>query len=80
MATAVAHGACRIAVSDNGRDPAGKRRPVFDSFFTTRREEGGTGMGLEIVRNPLQAHGGEIVLVNAGSATCFLMTFWPTDS
>ncbi|EJZ20047.1 histidine kinase [Rhizobium sp. Pop5] len=35
---------------------------VFQPFFSTRREQGGTGMGLGIVRAMLSSHGGTIHL------------------
>ena len=44
----------------------GNRGRVFDPFFTTRREVGGTGMGLAIVRRMLEVHGGEITLGDGG--------------
>lgn len=79
LKAAVAEGACRIIVSDNGTGISpGNAARVFDPFFTTRREDGGTGMGLVVVRNALRAHGGEITLAEAGNATCFLLSFWPT--
>ena len=50
-------------VADDGPGVSpGNRGRVFDPFFTTRREAGGTGMGLAIVRRMLEAHGGEIAL------------------
>lgn len=73
---AMRHGARRLVVS--GRQEAGmllvtvrddgaglsaaNRDRIFDSFFTTRRESGGTGMGLPIVRAMLEAHVGSIEL------------------
>ncbi|WP_166146010.1 ATP-binding protein [Methylosinus sp. RM1] len=57
----------RIAVRDNGSGVSrANRDKVFDSFFTTRRDSGGTGMGLAIVRAMLQAHGGSIALAEDG--------------
>jgi signal transduction histidine kinase len=41
----------RIKVADNGEGVSPNNRGrIFDSFFTTRRDSGGTGMGLAIVR------------------------------
>ncbi|MDZ5650526.1 sensor histidine kinase [Nitrospirillum sp. BR 11828] len=52
-----------VTVADNGQgiSPANRER-VFDAFFTTRRDSGGTGMGLHIVQSLLRAHGGDIRL------------------
>jgi two-component system, OmpR family, sensor histidine kinase CreC len=57
------------AIADNNRDK------IFQPFFTTRREAGGTGMGLEIVRSTLRAHGGAIILLPAEEGAAFLITF-----
>ncbi|MFB2603656.1 ATP-binding protein, partial [Rhizobium phaseoli] len=46
------------------------RERIFQPFFSTRREQGGTGMGLGIIRAMLSAHGGKIHLrptVGAGA-------------
>ncbi len=69
---AKAHGASQVVVSveenrmivqDNGPGVSdGNRDRVFDPFFTTRRDAGGTGMGLAIVRRILQTQGAEIAL------------------
>ncbi len=65
----IAAGADQIRVSDNGPGISkGNRSRVFDPFFTTRRDNGGTGMGLAIVRRMLQAHGAEIDLVDGPGA------------
>ncbi|KAB1072346.1 sensor histidine kinase [Methylobacterium planeticum] len=44
---------------------------IFDAFFTTRREGGGTGMGLGIVRAMLQAHGGTIRALRSEQGAAF---------
>ena len=68
-------GALKVRVSDDGEGiSAGNRDRVFEPFFTTRREAGGTGMGLQIVRSMLTAHGGTIRLVPADSGASFELT------
>lgn len=52
-------------ISDANRDR------IFDAFFTTRRESGGTGMGLGIVQAMLRAHGGSICLLALETGTGF---------
>jgi two-component system, OmpR family, sensor kinase len=62
----------RVTVADNGAGiSAGNRDRVFEPFFTTRREAGGTGMGLQIVRSMLAAHGGVIELKPSASGAAF---------
>jgi signal transduction histidine kinase len=62
-----------ILVRDNGSGISeGNRERVFQPFFSTRREQGGTGMGLDIVRTMLGSYGGTIHLRQAtGAATEF---------
>lgn len=65
-----------LSVSDNGPGiSAGNRDRIFDPFFTTRREDGGTGMGLAIVKRMLEAHGGEIALGSNAPGAVFEITF-----
>ena len=50
-----------VSIWDNGRgvDPSITDR-IFDPFVTDRQAEGGTGLGLSVTYNLVQAHGGEI--------------------
>jgi two-component system OmpR family sensor kinase len=62
----------RIVVSDDGTGISpGNRDRIFEPFFTTRRENGGTGMGLQIVRSMLAAHGGTIALLPTETGAAF---------
>lgn len=64
-----------VRVADNGAGvSAGNRDRIFDPFFTTRRADGGTGMGLGIVRALLRAHGGEIALDEGAEGAAFVVT------
>ena len=71
-----------ITFSDNGSGiPEEIQRHVFDPFFTTRRAQGSTGLGLYIVYNVVtQQLGGRITLVSAlGRGTTICMTL-PTHA
>lgn len=64
-----------VTVADNGSGISpGNRERVFEPFFTTRREAGGTGMGLQIVRSMLAAHGGSVRLLDVPNGTAFEIT------
>jgi signal transduction histidine kinase len=64
-----------VKVIDNGEGVSpNNRTQIFDSFFTTRRDSGGTGMGLAIVRAMLDAHGGAIRLLESAQGTAFELT------
>ncbi len=71
---AVTGTACEIVFRDNGRGISpGNRDKVFEPFFTTRREEGGTGLGLKIVRTLLESHRGSIELLDSERGAAFLI-------
>ena len=66
------NGSAALTISDNGEGISEQNRDkVFDTFFTTRRESGGTGMGLRIVQAMLTAHGGSIELLRATKGASF---------
>jgi signal transduction histidine kinase len=66
----------KMTVSNDG-DPisAANREKIFDAFFTTRRDTGGTGMGLSIVRAVMASHGGSIRLLPADKGVAFELQF-----
>ena len=65
----------KLTISDNGTGiSAGNRDRIFDPYFTTRRSEGGTGMGLSIVQRMLEAQGAQITLAEGKYAT-FVIRF-----
>ena len=66
-----------VTFSDDGKGiPEQVQRHVFDPFFTTRRAQGSTGLGLYIVHNLVtQQLGGRIRLASApGKGTSICMT------
>lgn len=74
-------GQVQLRVADNGSGISPKNRErIFEPFFTTRRAEGGTGMGLQIVRAMLRAHGGDIVLATPSQGTEFVITLPAVES
>jgi len=67
--------AVSIIVADDGPGISqGNRALVFQPFFSTRRAEGGTGMGLDIARAMLEAHGATIALVDSDAGAAFQIT------
>ena len=69
-------GAVRVVVSNNGDViSAANRERIFDAFFTTRRDSGGTGMGLSIVEAMLRANGGSIRLLPTEQGVAFEVRF-----
>ena len=66
--------AVELTVSDNGPGvPPVDRARLFEPFFTSRRGEGGTGLGLPIARSLLAASNAEIELVDAAQGAAFVV-------
>ena len=66
-----------ISISDNGCgiDPS-VSETLFDPFVTSKRAEGGTGLGLAVTYNIVKAHGGEIhVTSKQGKGSTFVVSF-----
>ena len=64
-----------LSVADDGPGIAeADRERVFEPFFTGRREAGGAGMGLAIVRSLLAASGGAIAVHPSAAGALFVMT------
>lgn len=56
----------RISVADNGHGiPQAVRERLFDTFFTTKGEEAGTGLGLAVSREIARGAGGELELLDS---------------
>lgn len=72
----VTHNECpavEIAVCDNGPGlSASARKSVFEPFFTTKTK--GTGLGMAIARQIVDAHGGRIELGAADHGAEFIIT------
>ena len=59
---------------DNGRGiPSLNRDKVFTPFFTTTRENGGTGLGLRIVQSMIESCSGKITLGESSKGTLFTL-------
>ncbi len=58
-----------LTVADDGEGiAAADRARIFEPFFTARREQGGTGLGLPIARSLLSVTGGTIALTDGPGA------------
>jgi signal transduction histidine kinase len=66
----------RLSIRDDGKGVSdGNSGQIFDAFFTTKRETGGTGMGLSIARNIVGAHNGKITHVSETNGAHFQISF-----
>ena len=64
-----------VSVSDQGEGVSDANRArVFDRFFTTDRDRGGTGIGLAIVKAVADRQGGSVALEETESGARFVLT------
>lgn len=73
--TAVLHNyTLELRLHDNGTgvSPA-NRAKIFTPFFTTRRNNGGTGLGLEITASLLKTYSGTIALAESTEGALFVL-------
>lgn len=79
--TNVEQGQAEISIGDTGCGiPADKLRQIFQPFFTTKsvddQGQGGTGLGLSLASEVMEAHGGRIRVESAvGTGTTFTLKF-----
>jgi signal transduction histidine kinase len=71
----------RMYVQDHGIGiPPNDLKHLFEPFFTSKASEGGTGLGLSVVADIVQEHGGHIeVHSEVGKGTCFSV-FLPAET
>lgn len=70
-----------IEIEDNGPGVAPEQfERIFEPFFTTKAAGRGTGLGLPICRQIVQAHGGDIVLSSRPGAGCVFRVELPLGS
>jgi signal transduction histidine kinase len=69
----------RVRIEDDGPGMRQEdRRRAFDPFFTTRRERGGTGLGLSLAHGIVSQHAGKIQIESAagrGTSVCIDLPF-----
>jgi len=65
IATNFVPGRIRLTIRDNGDGvPGDEQHRIFDPFYTTRRRQGGTGLGLSLADSIIRDHGGKILANN----------------
>lgn len=68
-----------IAVRDNGRGmDEHTRRNAFEPFFSTRREKGGTGLGLSMVYGFVSSSGGGVHLLSEEGVGTSVLLYLPS--
>ena len=75
IAAEITSGQLMLSFADNGPGiPETDTARIFEPFFTSKRISGGTGLGLAIARSLIEAHGGNLSLIEVAAGTCFLVT------
>lgn len=69
-----------ISLTDNGGGISKEiQQKIFEPNFTTKKDMGGTGIGLYICRTIIQKHHGEIKVVSQNGLTTFILSLPVTD-
>ncbi len=68
-------GYARVEIADTGRGIEDRFRDrIFEPFVTSKREKGGTGLGLSNARKIIEKHSGTVeARNNAGGGACFVI-------
>lgn len=73
-----------LEIHDEGRGIAAEHLEfVTDPFFTTRRNDGGTGLGLSVSSHIVKAHGGKLSFrskLGSGTSTTLKLTALPRET
>ncbi|MHB8879377.1 MAG: HAMP domain-containing sensor histidine kinase, partial [Myxococcaceae bacterium] len=73
-------GTARFTVKDDGKGISeANRAKLFEAFFTTAREQGGTGLGLTIARSMLKSVGAQLELLEASGPGVAFAVVAPTQ-
>jgi two-component system NtrC family sensor kinase len=68
--TCSASGSVRVSIQDHGRGMTQEQQArAFEPFYTTRGDEGGTGLGLSLCHGIVTAHGGALHIESQPSET-----------
>jgi PAS domain S-box-containing protein len=64
-----------VQIQDTGKGIAPENLDkIFDPFFSTKKEDGGTGLGLPVVQDIIKRHGGELAVESeVGKGTTFYL-------
>ena len=78
ISTKKTDGKIEIRISDNGPGIPDKiRKKIFEPFFTTKAAGEGTGLGLSMTYEIIEAHNGTINLISEkGEGTTFIITLY----
>jgi signal transduction histidine kinase len=76
--TCSASGSVRVSIQDHGRGMTQEQQArAFEPFYTTRGDEGGTGLGLSLCHGIVTAHGGALHIESQPSETTTVMVELP---
>lgn len=67
----------QFVVQDNGKGiPESQRQKIFEPFFSTKKDNGGMGLGLPVSHEIIKAHGGRIDVQSGagGKGVAFVIT------